>query len=245
MTASPLTFLLSRVLPWLLAGAAAAGQAPAAGRAAERAETGIGAILPAFPKTPDPGRRYLVYLHGRIVEEQGRRASSPEFGAYDYDGIVQALAGSGTVVIGEIRSKDADPQASARHVADEVRRLLAAGVPARSITIVGASKGAVIAMLASTALPDPDLGWVLLASCNDAIGRQFEISLHGQVLSIFESSDEIGGSCSGFFARSPELGRHDEVRLETGLRHGFLYRPLAEWVEPARTWALDRALPGR
>jgi hypothetical protein len=28
-----------------------------------------------------------------------------------------------------------------------------------------------------------------------------------------------------------------EILLDTGLRHGFLYRPLREWVEPVVDWA--------
>lgn len=28
-----------------------------------------------------------------------------------------------------------------------------------------------------------------------------------------------------------------ELVLDTGLRHGFLYRPLPAWVEPVARWA--------
>jgi hypothetical protein len=31
-----------------------------------------------------------------------------------------------------------------------------------------------------------------------------------------------------------------ELVLETGLRHGFLYRPLPEWVEPVVEWSTRR-----
>lgn len=36
------------------------------------------------------------------------------------------------------------------------------------------------------------------------------------------------------------IGTHREIRLETGLRHGFLYRPLKEWTEPAIAWTRRR-----
>jgi glyoxylase-like metal-dependent hydrolase (beta-lactamase superfamily II) len=41
---------------------------------------GPGQILEDVPRAPDPATRYLFYVHGRILETQGRNASSPEFG---------------------------------------------------------------------------------------------------------------------------------------------------------------------
>jgi hypothetical protein len=216
-------------LPGILALVPQAATAPPAPAAA-------GTVLAAFPTSPDPSLRYVVYLHGRIVEEQGRRAVSPEHGAYEYDGILQALARPGVAVIGEIRPKNADPEASAQHLVEALQRLIDAGVPGSNITVVGASKGAAIAMLASTALANGDVGWVIMSSCNESVAKSFDLALHGQVLSIFESSDEVGGTCAPIFERSPALARHDEIRLTTGLRHGYLYRPLEEWVEPTIGW---------
>jgi hypothetical protein len=201
-----------------------------------------GAVLSAFPDRPDPKLRYAIYLHGRIVEEQGRKAVSPEFGPYQYDDIVAALARPGTIVIGELRAKGAEPKAAASHVVDGVRRLIAAGIPARNITVVGASKGSQIAKLASASLENSEVGWVLMAGCGGSAAD--ELPLHGQVLSIFEASDELGGTCAPLFANSPELAGHDEVKLETGLGHGFLYQPLPEWLRPASAW-IERRKVGR
>ena len=64
-----------------------------------------------------------------------------------------------------------------------------------------------------------------------------EPRLTGEVLSIYEASDEIGGSCKPVVDRSPDVKRFSEIRLETGLGHGMLYRPLPEWVKPAAAWA--------
>ena len=35
-------------------------------------------VLDSVPATPDPKTRYLIYVHGRIIEEQGRQAVSLE-----------------------------------------------------------------------------------------------------------------------------------------------------------------------
>ena len=49
------------------------------------------AILEAPPATPDPAATYVFYLHGRIVQQQGRHAVSAEHGPYYYDAIVERL----------------------------------------------------------------------------------------------------------------------------------------------------------
>jgi hypothetical protein len=204
--------------------------------------------LSAFPTSSpalDPTLRYVIYLHGRIVEDQGRKAVSPEFGAYELGAILAALGGPGRVVVSELRGKDTDPRAFAAHVAEGIRGLLAAGVAGSRITVVGASKGAVIGMLTSTVLGEEaaeEVGYVVMAGCNEDIAKRFGISLHGRVLSIFERSDSIGRSCAGIFAASKSLGEHREIEIHTGLRHGFLYRPLGEWVGPTLGWIEGRAV---
>ena len=93
-------------------------------------------VVREAPERPHPGSRYLFYLHGRIVEDQGANAVSPDYGRYEYSAIVSQLA---------------------------------------------------------------------------------------DVLPLFD--------------RSPNLGERQEVRLSTGLRHGFIFRPLDVWLRPAVTWA--------
>ena len=210
--------------------------------AVPRCAAAAGTVLDTFPAAPDATQRYIVYLHGRIVEEQGRKAVSPDFGPYQLDAILTALAADGTTVIGEARAKGTDAKAAAEHVVTEVRRLVHAGVPASKITIIGASKGSLIAMLASTALQSGEIGYVLMANCNETVTESFDLALHGQVLSIYDTSDEIGGTCAPLFAQSPAIARHDEVKISTGKRHGFLYSPLPEWVKPALQWSDGRKI---
>ncbi|MEO8276954.1 MAG: hypothetical protein ABI639_12105 [Thermoanaerobaculia bacterium] len=206
--------------------------------------------LEAFPANPDPALRYVVYLHGRIVEDQGRKAVSPELGPYQFDEIVAALqtaaGGDGSVVVAELRKKDADASRSATHTAMEIRRLLAGGVAASAITVVGASKGGVIAMLVSTQVENDDVGYAILGGCSeDVVKGMFggRISLHGRVLSIFEKTDPIGRSCQAILSGSKGLKQSAELELNTRLRHGFLYKPLVEWVAPVEAWIAGRKVP--
>jgi hypothetical protein len=226
----PLRLSLALLLLWSSAcGRSKSPESPASPR-----------IYDAPPAESGPAATYVFYLHGQLIEDQGRRPTHPEFGLYEYDEILRRLAEDGRVVVSEARAKDTDPEVYSDKVAGQIEALLAGGVPGRQITVIGVSKGAVIAMLVSTKVRSPEVGYVILANCNDWVTEHFLIGLHGQVLSIYEATDSVGGTCRPIFAQSKQIGSHREIRLETGLRHGFLYRPLKEWIEPAIAWTRRR-----
>jgi len=196
----------------------------------------------ATPPAARADRPYLFYLHGKIVEDQGAQAVSERFGPYRYNDIVAAFENRGFEVMSEVRPRGTDPREYAGKVADQIRALRRRGVPASRITVVGASKGAGIAALVSHLLPDEDLGYVLLAICSPYTLEHWRtegICVHGRVLSIYDQSDEIAGSCRDLFerCRGAGLARHDEIELHVGGGHGILYRPLDEWLEPTVAWA--------
>ena len=180
---------------------------------------------------------YLYYLHGKIIEDLGPDGVSPRFGRYDYPGIIQAFEHARLIVKSEVRPKDTDPSAYADQLISEIRSKLATGVPPSNITIVGASKGSVIAMLASSRLRVDGVRYVFLANCNAWLEQTYAPRFTGDVLSIYEATDDVGQSCRAIAARSRSIGRFVEIKLETGLGHGMVYRPLAEWVDPTTAWA--------
>jgi hypothetical protein len=184
----------------------------------------------------------MFYLHGIIIEDQGIPAISPDYGEYEYGAILERLRGYGIVIISEQRPKDTDGEAYARKVADQVMTLLSAGVPAKNITVVGASKGAGIAIYVSHFLENEEINFVIMAICHpDEVEylKQNQIYLHGNVLSIYDSVDEFAGSCQELFSFSEGKGisRYDEVVLNLGTGHGILYKPLDEWIIPTVQWA--------
>ncbi|TYT27011.1 hypothetical protein FZO89_12495 [Luteimonas viscosa] len=183
------------------------------------------------------GSRHVLYLHGRIVEQQGKDAVSPEYGRYMFDEIVSALGRTGAVVHAPVRSADSTTDRAAGDVAGLVDGLLAAGVAESDITIVGASIGSIIAMKASDRMQRGSLRFVLLGACNDWVRDELKPELHGHVLSIYEEGDPYGGSCRSVVASQPTVGEFEERALSTGLSHGFLYRPLPEWVTPTLAWS--------
>jgi dienelactone hydrolase len=195
-----------------------------------------GSILSDVPAQVRPGARYVIYLHGRIVEEKGRRPTDERFGTYEYQQILDTLAASGAEVISEQRLRGTDFRAFGSHVADQVRRLLAGGVPAERIAVVGFSKGGAIAIVASALLEDPRVTFVFLGSCGDWVEGRDDVDVRGRILSIYEASDELGTSCEPLFAQASEPGGHREIRIDTGAGHGAFFRPRPEWLDPLLQW---------
>ena len=206
----------------------------------------IGVLLVGWPPGVPAdalGPRHLIYLHGRIVQEQqSERPRHPQFGHYEVAKILDAFRDRGFVVSGEIRPKSASMSESADRVVAQVRRLLESGVPAEHVTVVGGSMGAAIALLASARLQSPDLRFCVLGACLSESVRGLLADEgrgpSGHVLSIREASDDSTGSCPPWKSDPKSLSAlvAREIVLNTGLSHGFLYRPLPEWVNPVVEW---------
>jgi len=197
----------------------------------------------SFPTEIDPNSRYMFYLHGKIIEDQGIPAVSPEFGEYRYEEILKTLQSYGFEVIGEQRPKNADGWEYAQRTAKQVNELLTAGVPPGSITILGASKGATITAVTSHLVGNPEVNYVLLGTCHPTLvdeWKQGGLMLYGNVLAIYDfADDEYSGSCEELFilAEGKGLSRHNELVLQVGTGHGILYEPLPEWIIPTVQWA--------
>jgi hypothetical protein len=91
-------------------------------------------------------------------------------------------------------------------------------------------------MLVSTYLKNRDLNFVLIAACSADEDFLKMVNLHGNVLSIYEKSD-LAQSCQNYRTDATGINEWKEVAVNTGLKHGFLFRPLKEWTEPTIEWA--------
>lgn len=202
---------------------------------------------PASNASAEAPARHVIYLHGRIVQDQqSPRPEHPQLGYYELEEIRETFEDRGFVVSAEIRPKSASVSESADRVVEQVRGLLGSGVPADRISVVGGSMGAAIALLASTRLQNSDLRFALLGSCltHSVLYLESEEGRgpSGHILSIREASDDFAGPCPPWQEGASPGGSLvvREIVLETGLGHGFLYRPLPEWVEPVVDWAKGR-----
>ncbi|MDH5805801.1 MAG: cupin domain-containing protein [Gemmatimonadota bacterium] len=195
-----------------------------------------GAVWNAIPEAPDPDANFIFYLHGRIIETRGIRPTHPEFGIYEYQAILDTLASYGFHVISAARHADTRVGDYAETVKDQVFELIEAGVPAERISIVGFSKGGQIAATASALIERTDINFVLMAPCFPNLVQRNDLVLRGRILSIFDSSDTMAGSCQPLFDVAGELVVDREIVLDTGLMHGTFYRPIEEWLAPVIEW---------
>jgi hypothetical protein len=193
-------------------------------------------IFADVPAEVDPGARYLIYLHGAIIETEGVRPTHPRFGVYEYEEILATFAERGFVVISEARPTGTARTVYAALVVGQVEALLTAGVPPEHVTVVGFSKGGGIAITASSLLANDRLNFVFMGACGQWYESKPEIVPRGRLLGLREASDELVGPCETLFDRAVG-GERREVVTELGGGHGAFYRPHPEWIEPVVEWA--------
>jgi hypothetical protein len=194
-----------------------------------------------FTNSADPTKYYLFYLHGKIIEDQGIPAVDPVHGEYEYQAILEKLSSFGLVVISEQRAKDTDGIEYAKKITGQITTLLEAGIAAKNITVVGASKGAGITFFISNFLGNAEVNYVVMGICApDEVDYllQNQIILYGNFLSIYDSVDPYGGSCQELFSFSTGkgIGRYGEILLDVSTGHGILYQPLDEWIMQVVDW---------
>ncbi len=196
-------------------------------------------ITNSLPKKIDKTGRYLFYLHAKIVEEQGVDGISQEFGKYEYKNILNTLSTAGFVVLSEPRPKNTNSEKYADKVVAQVDSLLKAKVTPEHITVVGASKGAWISIIVSSKLKNANINYVLMGICDDAYDYSLDMfKICGNVLSIYEKSDSLGGSCAKLISNNKDcISGTKELELNLGNGHGFLFKPYDEWINPVIAWA--------
>lgn len=194
-----------------------------------------GSIYTDVPASPEPTKTYVIYLHGRIIENMGPRPTDSRFGLYDYPAVLEALSSRGAVVISAQRPPETDMNEYAGFVVAQVEKLIERGVPPENIVVIGFSKGGGIAMRVSSFLRRPQVRFVLLAACpGGPLAPQ--IRLTGRVLSIYEASDTLAGSCRPLADQLEKPQSFKEIKIATGKLHGAFYLPLQEWLDPVLDW---------
>ncbi|MDH7444952.1 alpha/beta hydrolase [Aquimarina sp. 2201CG14-23] len=183
--------------------------------------------------------QFIFFLHNRFLETHDLNDSHPEFGRTEYKEIIAEFEKSGFKVISEKRDGNVNARAYAIGIVNQIDSLLEKGVKPRKITVVGTSKGGYISQYVSTLAHNPDLNFVFIASFrNSDITNISEINYCGNILTIYEKSDPFGVSAlERKKTSSCEIKHFKEIELNTGMGHGFLFKPLKEWINPTVKWA--------
>jgi len=192
-----------------------------------------------LPRELNPDRFYLFYLHGGVVTVKGDNAINdpvPQFGPYQFSRILDTLGQHGFTVVSERRMRGIDDTVYALKIFRQVDTLIKAGVPVKNVLLVGASSGSNVVLLAADKIRDPQMKYVIMGGCASNLYKEYlTLQLPGYFLSIIEQSDEHG-PCENIFKNRPEVKRFEEVTLDTGLDHGFIYKPFAAWVNAVIQW---------
>lgn len=183
--------------------------------------------------------RYLFFLHNRFLETHELNESHPEFGRTEYREIIAEFEKGGFKVISEKRNGNVNARTYAGGIVNQIDSLINMGVEPHRITVVGTSKGGYIAQYVSTLANNPELNFVFIASFrNSDIEDIPEINYCGNILTIYEKSDPFGVSAlERKLTSSCEIKQFEEIELNTGLGHGFLFKPLKEWITPTMKWS--------
>ena len=183
--------------------------------------------------------KYIFFLHNAFLETNDVDAEHPAYGRVEYNEVLQKFKANGFTVISEQRKGNVNAMQYAQVVNRQVDSLLNIAVPSHHITIVGTSKGGYIAQYVSTLASNPDLRFVFIGSFRESDIIDFpNINWCGNILNIYEKSDPAGMSAVLRKESSTcQLTNFKDLELNTGLRHGFLFKALDAWMVPAMKWA--------
>ncbi len=134
------------------------------------------------------------------------------------------------------REKDTQVKPYAEKIASQIIKPLAKGVPPENITIIGASKGGIIAAYTSTMLREEGINYVYLAGLFKKYLVDEDLKLSGNVLSIHDQSDKLGITPLKYFQRSEGFRTFKTITLKLGKGHGIIYKPYREWINPLIKW---------
>lgn len=183
--------------------------------------------------------RFIYFLHNRFLEQYDLNESHPEYGRAEYLEIIEVYKNRGFNVVSEKRKGNVSVRAYALKVTAQIDSLLKAGIEPNKITVIGTSKGGYIAQYVSTFSKNPNLNFVFIGSFrNSDIENIPEINYCGNILTICEKTDPLGVSALQRKESSTcEIKHFKEIELNTGLKHGFLFKAMEEWIEPSIEWA--------
>ena len=186
-----------------------------------------GQVRSDVPDRIDPSARYLIFIQGPAPGEP----------------VANAFAHRGFEVLTERRNPNPDPFDLARRAGEQIRKLMAGGVTAPRIAVMGYDVGGTAALVAAARIRDPDLSYVVLAGCGlderyERFATQAADQMTGRVLHLWEKTDPQAESCQLAFSKAKAL-ESDEKLLSNGGGHEMFGEPDPFWIDLVMAF-LDR-----
>jgi hypothetical protein len=196
----------------------------------------ISSTLPPEIRKTD---KYLFYLHGGVVTVLGNNAinqSVPEWGPYEYLNILDSLRRRGFNVISENRKEGIHDSVYVNKIVAQIDSLLRAKVETKNILLIGASAGSNIVIHVSGKVKIKNIKFVIMGGCWPETYKNYvDVPMKGHFLSVIEASDPHG-TCYRIFENRNQIRGYQEIKLNTGLSHGFIYKGYKEWIDPIVQW---------
>ncbi|MCM0666649.1 alpha/beta hydrolase [Flavobacterium tyrosinilyticum] len=195
--------------------------------------------ISGFSQTKNKDQRYIFFFHNKFVEENDLNAVHPEYGRAEYNEILESYRKDGFIVFSEKRKKNTNSAKYAKKISKQIKKLIKKGVPPNHITVIGTSQGGYIAQYVSTYLSNPDVNFVFIGCFRDIDIQEIpDINFCGNILTIYEKSDIYGVSAIKRKETSKcKIDHFKEIELNTGLKHGFLFKAADNWIAPSKKWA--------
>lgn len=186
------------------------------------------------PQKPAKDKQYLFYFHEAKLED----LAPDDKLVKNYEKMITLLTQQGFTVFSEHRDI-VIIEAYARKISAQIERLLNRGVVPSNITVVGYSKGSLIAQSVASNLQNPDINYVFLAGCSNKFPLQ-KVSLKGHILSIIDSNDYSYFSCKKSISHNKTGLKFKEIKLSSGLGHSVFRVPREKytklWQTPMKEW---------
>ena len=195
---------------------------------------------PSKSQSGNNEKNYIFFLHNKFVEENLDGTYEPKYGIKsEYNEILHSFQKDGFVVISEKRKPNTNGIEYAKKVVVQIDSLIQKGIEPKHITVIGTSKGGYIAQFVSTFAKNPNLNFVFIGCFEETDIKEIpEINFCGNILTIYEKTDKFGVSAikRKQLSKLP-INHFQEIELNTGLKHGFLYIASDDWIKPSKMWA--------
>lgn len=193
----------------------------------------------SFAQTKNTDQAYIFFLHNKFIEEHDLNEAHPEYGKAEYNEIINSFKADNFIVFSEKRKKNTNAARYAEKVVKQINKLIKEGVKPNKITVIGTSMGGYIAQYVSTYLANPEVNFVFIGSFRDIDIEEIpDINFCGNILTIYEKSDVLGVSAIKRKETSKlKVNHFKEIELNTGLKHGFLFKASDGWIVPCKKWA--------